>query len=162
MGRMYIEGDSARLVRRNFTTVDMTLRNGTTLQNLEPRRLFPVSEERRYIALLDENGVEQAVIRDVSALPEEQQKVIEDCLAEYYLVPKIQKILRVEERFDGLTLHTVTDKGPVDIEIRVLLSGFKMVQGCRALLRDINDNRYEVPDVTKLDKHSRQILARYL
>ena len=161
MERIYIEHDCARFTRKDLTLVDVELNDGRSFENLEPRRLFPVSDLNRFITLLDENGAEQAVIRDLNTLPKDQRKIIEDCLAEYYLIPKILRIRAYEERFDGLTLHTDTDKGPADIEIRVLLKGFKM-DGVRALLRDINDNRYEIPDVTRLDNLSRQILGRYL
>ena len=161
MERIYIDGDMARFTRKDLTLVDMELQDGRTFENLEPKRLFPVSDRGRFITLLDENGAEQAVIRDMSTLPADQQRVIEDCLEEYYRVPQIQRIWAYEERFDGLTLHTETDKGPADIEIRVLITGFRM-DGVRALLRDINDNRYEIPDVTALDNLSKQILGRYL
>ena len=161
MERIYIDGDMARFTRRDLTLVDMELPDGTKFEKLEPKRLFPVSDLNRFITLLDENGTEQAVIRDVTTLPADQREIIENCLNEYYMVPKIQRIWAYEERFDGLTLHTDTDKGPTDIEIRVLITGFRM-DGVRALLRDINDNRYEIPDVTKLDNLSKQILGRYL
>ena len=161
MERIYIDGDMAQFTRKDLTLVDVELKDGRKFEKLEPKRLFPVSDLNRFITLLDENGTEQAVIRDLSTLPAEQREIVESCLNEYYLVPKIQKIWAYEERFDGLTLHTETDKGPADIEIRVLITGFRL-DGVRALLRDINDNRYEIPDVTKLDGLSRQILGRYL
>lgn len=161
MERIYIDKDMARFTRKDLTLVDVALNDGRSFENLEPRRLFPVTDLNRFITLLDEKGVEQAVIRDLNTLPADQRAIIEDCLNEYYLVPKILKIWAYEERFDGLTLHTETDKGPADIEIRILIKGFKL-EGVRALLRDVNDNRYEIPDVTKLDNLSRQILGRYL
>lgn len=161
MERIYIDKDMARFTRKDLTLVDVALNDGRSFENLEPRRLFPVTDLNRFITLLDEKGAEQAVIRDLTTLPADQRAIIEDCLNEYYLVPKILKIWAYEERFDGLTLHTETDKGPADIEIRILIKGFKL-EGVRALLRDVNDNRYEIPDVTKLDNLSRQILGRYL
>ena len=161
MERIYIDGDMARFTPKGLTLVDVELTDGRKFENLEPKRLFPVSDLNRFISLLDENGVEQAVIRDVATLSADQREVINACLDEYYRVPKILKIWAYEERFDGLTLHTETDKGPADIEIRVLITGFRM-DGVRALLRDINDNRYEIPDVTQLDGLSKQILGRYL
>ena len=161
MERIYIDGDMARFTRKDLTLVDMVLSDGKTFENLEPKRLFPVSNRCQFITLLDENGVEQAVIRDMTNLPADQREIIEQCLNEYYRVPQIERIFAYEERFDGLTLHTETDKGPADIEIRVLITGFRM-DGVRALLRDINDNRYEIPDVTRLDNLSKQILGRYL
>lgn len=162
MERIYIEYDMARFTRKDITLVDVELSDGRTFQNLEPRRLFPVTNPEKYISLLDDSGTEQAVIRDLSTLPTHQREMIEACLAEYYLIPKILKIRRCDERFDGITLYTDTDRGPANIEIRVLLRGLRMMPGHRALIRDINDNRYEIPDVTKLDKYSRQILGRYL
>ena len=162
MERIYIEYDMARFTRKDITLVDVELYDGRKFENLEPRRLFPTSGLEKYITLLDSAGVEQAVIRDLKTLPPEQRKIIDACLDEYYLVPKISKILDCQERFDGLTLFTETDRGPASINIRVLLHGFKLMQGYRVLLRDVNDNRYEIPDINKLDKHSRQILGRYI
>ncbi len=162
MERIYIEGNMARFTRKGLTLVDMELRDGTKLESLEPRRLFPVSQLDNYITLLDESGAEQAVIRDLNTLPEDQKALISSCLQEYYLIPKITKITDVAERFDGLTLYTETDRGPAQIEIRILLRGFKMQTDRRLLIRDINDNRYEVPDVRRLDRKSLQILGQYI
>ena len=162
MERLFIDKDMASFVRKDLTLLDVTFTDGKTIEKLEPRRLFPISDKNRYIALLDESGVEQAVIRDLSVLPAEDQKIVEECLLEYYLVPKISCIRDCHERFDGITLFTETDHGPANIEIRVLNHGLRMANDYRALLRDVNDNRYEIPDVSQLDKHSRQILARYL
>ena len=162
MERLFIDKDMATFTRRDLTLVDVQLTDGQSFEKLEPRRLFPVSDKNRYISLLDESGTEQAVIRDLSVLPADQRKIIESCLLEYYLVPKILCIRDCKERFDGITLFTDTDHGPANIEIRVLNHGLRMANDYRALLRDVNDNRYEIPDVSQLDKHSRQILARYL
>lgn len=162
MERIYIDSDMAVFTRNGLASVDVELTDGRSFQNLEPRRLFPVSMQRKYITLLDEGGNEQAVIRDVDALPPKQRKMIEDCLEEYYLIPKIQRILHCDERIDGITLHMETDRGFAKIDIRILMQGLKMVGNNRVLVRDMNDNRYEIPDVTRLDKHSRQILARYM
>ena len=117
--------------------------------------------EEELITLLDENGTEQAVIRDLDNLPKDQRQVIEDCLTEYYLIPHIVKILNTTEKFGLITLDTETDRGPARIEIRNLLYGFKQV-GNRLLLRDGNDNRYEVQDLTRLDARSRHLLDNYI
>ena len=161
MERIYIDNDLARFIRKDLTVVDMELSDGRRVENLEPHRLFPVSVQDQFITLLDEKGVEQAVIRDLNTLPKDQREIIEDCLNEYYLIPKILKIKDYKERYDGLTLFTETDKGPADISIRVLLKGFRL-DGVRVLIRDINDNRYEIPDINRMDNLSRQILGRYM
>lgn len=162
MERIYIDGDTERFTRKGMTCVDVELSDGRILENLEPRRLFPISNMHQYIALLDEEGTEQAVIRDVKALHPEQQRVINACLQEYYLVPVIQRITDCDERFDGITLHVETDRGSAIIHIRILRQGLKQTADGRVLVRDVNDNRYEIPNLAKLDAHSRQILWRYM
>lgn len=161
MERIYIDGDMAVFTRKDITTVDVELRDGTVFENVEPRCLFPSSNREKYITLLDENGSEQAVIRDLKSLPQEQQAVIRACMEEYYLIPRVVKILATTEKFGLITLDTETDRGPARIEIRNLLFGFKQV-GNRLLLRDSNDNRYEIPDLSRLDTHSRHLLDNYI
>lgn len=161
MERIYIDGSMAQFARKDITMVDVTLEDGTTFSNVEPRCLFPSSNGRKFITLLDENGAEQAVIRDLDTLPAEQRKIIEDCLTEYYLIPHIVKIYNTTEKFGLITLDTETDRGPARIEIRNLLYGFKQV-GNRLLLRDSNDNRYEIPDLTRLDSRSRHLLDNFI
>ena len=162
MERIYIEYDMARFTRRDITLVDVELYDGRKFQKLEPRRLFPISGLEKYITLLDENGVEQAIIRDLNTLPPRERKIIEDCLEEYYLIPRVLKILDTKEKFGVITLFTETDRGPAKIEIRNLFQGLKILQDYRVMFRDVNDNRYEIPDINSLDRHSRQLLDNYI
>lgn len=161
MERIYIENDMAQFTRKDITLVDMQLQDGSAYQNLEPRCLFPTSNREKFITLLDEGGTEQAIIRDLNTLPPAQQQIIRGCLEEYYLIPHITKILEATEKFGLITLQTETDRGPARIEIRNLLYGFKQI-GNRLLLRDGNDNRYEIPDISKLDARSRRLLDNFI
>ena len=162
MARLYVEYDAARFTRKDITLVDMELFDGRKLVNLEPRRLFPLSGLEKYITLLDEEGVEQAIIRDLRTLPEQDRKIIENCLHEYYLIPKVTRIVETREKFGVITLEVETDRGPAVIEIRNLIYGMKLLYGSRVLLRDGSDNRYEIPDLNALDKQSRQKIDCFL
>ena len=162
MARLYIEYDMARFTRKDITLVDMELYDGRKFENLEPRRLFPLSGLEKYITLLDEEGVEQAIIRDLRTLPAQERKIIEDCLREYYLIPKVTRITDSREKYGVVTLEVETDRGNAVIEIRNLLYGMKLLYGSRVLLRDGSDNRYEIPDLTALDKQSRQKIDCFL
>ena len=162
MERIYIDYDMARFTRKDITLVDVELYDGRKFENLEPRRLFPLSGVGKYITLLNEQGIEQAIIRDLSTLPAQERQIIEDCLEEYYLIPKIVRINDCKDKFGFITLFTETDRGPANIEIRSLFLGIKLVHGCRVMIRDGNDNRYEIPDIRALDMHSRQKIECYL
>lgn len=162
MARLYVEYDMARFQRKDITHVDMELYDGRKFENLEPHRLFPLSGLKKYITLLDEQGIERAIIRDMQTLPESERNIIEECLEEYYLIPRVTKIHDIQEKYGVVTLDTETDRGCARIEIRNILHGMKLLYGSRVLLRDGNDNRYEIPDLTQLDKKSRQLIDSYL
>ena len=162
MERIYIDNDMARFTRKDITIVDLELYDGRRFENLEPRRLFPMTGLEKYITLLDQEGKEVAVIRDLRTLPATERALIEDCLNEYYFIPRISQILSCEEKYGVLTLKTVTDRGNVTIEIRNILHGLKLLYGSRVLLRDNNDNRYEIPDLDRLDRKSRAMIDAFL
>lgn len=162
MPRLYIDNDMARFTRKDIALVDVELYDGRFFENLEPRRLFPTTGLEKYITLLDSAGVEKAIIRDLNTLPPNERKIIEDCLNEYYLVPKITRIIDCREKYGVLNIQAETDRGETLIEIRNVLNGIKLVYGTRVLLRDHNDNRYEIPDLRQLDKASRAMIEVFL
>ena len=162
MARLYIDNDMARFTRKDICLVDVELYDGRTFENLEPRRLFPTTGLEKYITLLDSAGVERAIIRDINTLPPQERKIIEECLNEYYLVPKISKIIDCREKYGVLNIQAETDRGETLIEIRNVLNGIKLMYGIRVLLRDHNDNRYEIPDLRQLDKARRAMIELFL
>ena len=162
MARTYIDNDMAHFTRADIALVDMQLYDGREFRSLEPRRLFPLSGLEKYITLLDRDGEEIAIIRDLRSLPPDERAVIEECLGEYYLIPKINRILDMTEKFGMLTMYAQTDRGEVKIEMRGIIHSLKLLYGKRVLIRDTNDNRYEIPDLTALDKRSRKLIDSYL
>ena len=162
MARLYIEYDMARFIRKDITHVDMELYDGRKFENLEPHRLFPLSGLEKYITLLDGEGIERAIIRDLRTLSIRERETIESCLEEYYLIPQVERIDTIEEKYGVVTIYAQTDRGHAKIEIRNILHGMKLLYGTRVLLRDGNDNRYEIPNLLQLDKRSRQLIDSYL
>ena len=51
--RLYINADEARITYRGFAHVDLEMFDGRKFEDLEPRRLFPLSGLTKYITLLD-------------------------------------------------------------------------------------------------------------
>lgn len=162
MERLYVDRDMARFTCVDITLVHMDLYDGRRFEYLEPRRLFPLTGLDKYITLLNREGKEVAVVRDLRTLPASEREILEDCLREYYLIPKILRIDSYTERFGLLTLCTQTDSGPVRIEIRNIMHSIKLLYGTRVLIRDGNDNRYEIPDLTRLDRRSRATIELFL
>lgn len=158
MARTYIDGDEARFTKKDIALVDMEFYDGRKIENLEPRRLFPVSGRTKYITLLDSEGKEQAIIRDTETLMPESKEVILECLREYYMIPKISAIIDRSEKYGILKWTVDTDRGIQTLRIRNRNADIKTLYDGRILIRDSNDNRYEIPDYRVLDKKSLQLL----
>ncbi len=160
--RIYIDGDEAHFERVDITNVDVNLFDGRRFEHLEPRRLFPRTGLERYITLLDDDGNEVAVIRNLASLPAEERRVIEMCLDEYYHVPHITKITGSLEKFGVIKFFCETDRGDCTIEVRNIVHQIKLMYGIRVMFLDNDDNRYEIPDIRKLDRKSMSYLNDYL
>ena len=162
MGRIYIDRYTGKIKRTDIYLVTLTLKDGTVIENLEPRRLFPVTNADMFITLLDHNEKEVAFVRDLEELDEASAEELRKCFKEYYRIPQIIKLLESDEKFGSLTWTAETDRGVVSFRIRNRHSDIKCMNGRRVLIRDTNDNRYEIPDYTVMDAHSKHLLFSYL
>lgn len=161
--RIYPTSENATFTRTDLCRVTMTMQDGTVYENLEPRRLFPVRAASQYITLLGEGGKEIGIIRDLAELDENSRRAVEECLEQYYLIPEITAILGITDRAGVLSWHVMTDRGEIAFRIRNRHADVKLLYGThRVLVRDSDDNRYEVPDYTRLDKKSQKLLFYYI
>lgn len=136
--------------------------DGRRIENVEPHRLFPVTKNNTYITLIDDGGNETAVIRDLGKLPPESRSAVEKSLDEYYLVPKITKIYAINEKYGLIKFKVETDHGKYSFEIRNRQSDIKSNFDNRIIILDSSDNRYEIPDINRLDHKSYKLLSPHL
>lgn len=163
MKRLYLDRNTAKLERTDTYLVRLTLSDGTVLEKLEPRRLFPITDPDHFITLLDQNEKEAAFICALKELDTDSERAITECFAEYYMIPRITHLLHTDEKFGALTWSVDTDRGKITFRIRNRNSDIKRLWGTnRVIVRDSNDNRYEIPDLTALDAHSRHLLFSFL
>ncbi len=155
----YIDGPEVRITENDGIFVDVEFyHTKEKLLSLEAHRLFPKSGPNKYIVLLDEEGDQKAIIRDVDSLMPESKAVIQKALDEYYMIPRITKFIKMTEKFKIWMWTAETDHGEITFEIRNHIASVKLLYDGRVLIKDGNDNRYEIPDYRKLDKRSRKML----
>lgn len=163
MDRIYIDKNSGRLERTDLYLVKLIMNDGTVIENLEPRRLFPLSDTGHYITLLNNLEKEIALIRDVNNLDAVSRQALEDCFREFYMIPKITQILEIIDKYGTLTFRVMTDRGEIEFRVRNRHSDIKGInKGKRIIIRDSDDNRYEIPDFELLDKKSKHLMFSYV
>ena len=163
MARIYIDRYTGKLERTDLYFVRLTLKDGTVYEDLEPRRLFPITNQTMFITLLDSHEKELGFVRDLEEIDDDSRRALEECFAEYYMIPKIQKVLKCVDKFGTLKWTVETDRGVITFDIRNRHSDIKHLRGTsRIIVRDSNDNRYEIPDIDNMDPHSAHLLFSYL
>lgn len=154
MERVYIQDDNARITKAGDNLLNVEMYDGRKFENAEARRLFPITGLDKYITLLDDEGVELAVIRDVRTLMPESRKCVAEALEEYYLIPQILEIYEAKEEYGLLKMQVSTDRGKYKFDVKNRNMDIKIMYDGRVLIKDSSDNRYEIPDFYKLDPKS--------
>lgn len=133
---------------------------GVRHDNLRPVRLFPLTEPRHWVSLVDETGREAACIEDLDTLAADQRALIEAALARREFVPVVKRITAIKRATDGHDWHVETDRGPTVFRIETDES-IQSLGGTRLVIIDKAGTRYLIPDVASLDRESRRKLERY-
>ena len=162
MSRLFLENDNARITVVAGNLLRVELYDGRVFDKLEARRLFPLTGLWRYITLLDEEGKEVAVIRNVDNLMEDSRAALHRVLGEYYLIPRITRVYAIRDKYGQLKFDVETDHGRYAFDIRNRHSDVKLLYDNRVLIKDASDNRYEIPDLAALDRASIRLLNPYL
>lgn len=158
MPRNFIDGNEIRLTVKDKIFCDVEFYTGQKFENLEPRRLFPVSGLSEYITFLDENGEEQFIIRKLDNMEPEQKALLQSCLDEYYRIPKITRLITRTEKHKIWMWTVDTDRGVYTFEIINHIQSMKMFYDKRILIKDGNDNYYEIPNIYELDKRTQKLI----
>lgn len=125
-------------------------------------RVFPLSNPRRYVSVRDTEDEEIGIVVDVGELEAASRHVVEEELERRYIVPVVQRVLSVRERFGTIDWTVETDRGPRSFTTRNLRENVVQPAPNRYVLTDVDGNRYDVRDVEALDGVSQAWLLRYV
>ena len=156
--KLFLKGNDVAITLGEDMKLNICLKTGEKFEKLQPKRLFPVSAKQRYISLIDEERKEVAIITDATKLDEQSYKALEQSLSDYYILPKIQKVNFISWKHGTLTVIAVTDYGECTFKVRSRPQNIKRLADGRVLIRDINDNRYEIIDSSKMDKKTIELM----
>ena len=157
----YFQSSEVRLIDRGIT-VHVTLGERVSWRNVRLVSLFPLSCPYEYISISDSEGVEIGVVRSLAELDADSQRIAVLRLQSRYLLPVVQRILSVKERFGSLKWEIETDCGCRSFVTKNTRETAVRLSTNRLLLCDIDGNRYEIRDLGSLDASSRAYLSRCL
>ena len=78
MARIYVDRYNGRIERTDLYRVRLTMKKGGVYEDLEPRRLFPITNQTMFITLLDSNEREVGFVRDFEELDDDSRRALEE------------------------------------------------------------------------------------
>ncbi len=154
----FIDGSAISIKPYGEGKVTLVYINGEEIRGLSPRRLFSVTHPHSFIQMLDESGQEVGILRDMNQLDPSSYKCLEKALERFYLIPEILEIHTLKEEYRITRWDVTTDKGRRVFDVQSRNTDIKILPFKRVLIRDSDNNLYEIMDYDRLPKKSRALL----
>lgn len=127
-------------------------------------RMFPFSDPKKYISIRtpDEHSKEIGIIEDLNQVSKETVEMLTEQLNLRYFTPIITKIINIKEEYGYAYFDVVTDRGACRFTINMGGHAVVHLSETRILISDIDENRFEIPDVNSLSAKELKKLDLFL
>ncbi len=127
-------------------------------------RAFPFSAPNVYISVREPNERhrEIGIIEDLNSMPEDIRLMITEQINLRYFTPKITKFISIKDA-NGITeFDCLTDKGRICFAMRGGSDAVIRLSDTRLIFTDVDGNRFELADVTKLSIKEQKKIDLYI
>jgi len=159
----YLTKENAIFERTPGGFVKLTYKD-KTYDRVGVYRTFPVTQPEEFISIreADEKAREIGVVEKLSALDPEQAKMLKEQLDLRYFTPEITKIFDIKTEYGYGYFHVMTTYGECRFTIHNGGSSVVSLTDTRIVINDLDGNRFEVPDITKLTTNERKKLDLFI
>ena len=163
-----ITKDNASFARTKGGFVSLDLKDSIAPEHYDRIRVvrsFPFTDRNKYISIrtIDEKSKEIGMIRDLATdVDPETRKMLEEQMDIRYFTPIIKKINNIKDEYGHAYFDVETDQGPCKFVIYMNSSSVVNLSDVRLLISDLDGNRFEIPDYTKLSARELKMLDLFL
>jgi len=104
---------------------------------------------------------EIGVVQDIQKMCPESRKIVEEELEMMYFIPKIIRINRIRSERGSYKWMVETDRGEREFDVQHR-EDIRIIESNRVIVKDVDGNRFEIPNYSRLDSRSRSMLERYM
>lgn len=159
-----INKDNAEFFTKNgFLALNFKDEELKTYDRVFLHRIFPFELFWEYISVLDSEQNEIGVIYSVEDFPEEIKALLKNELAKKYYQPKIKTIRSLKERYGFSYWNVLTkDNRNINFTMQDTFRNIIRIGEDRAILLDVDGNRFIIESIAALDKKSHKKIELYL
>lgn len=133
----------------------LTIENDRSYLKVHAVRAFPLTNLNEYIGLLDAiGGREIGMLRNIRDLEAQPRELVQAELSRRYFIPKVTKITKAKKEFGAIYWDVDTDRGRREFIMRGIRDSIHEIEPGRYLITDVDGNRFELPQLSKLDTRS--------
>ena len=159
----YINKDNAEFKRTDGGFVSVRI-GEEFYPRVQVVRMFPFSDPQKYISIRtpDEHSKEIGIIEDMKNVTKETAQMLTEQLNLRYFTPIIKKIVNIKEEYGYAYFEVVTDRGACCFTINMGGHAVVHLSETRILISDIDENRFEIPDIMQLSAKELKKLDLFL
>jgi hypothetical protein len=143
-------------------TLRLTLADECSVLKASVLRAFPLSSPEGHLSVRDGGGKEVGILPGLAGLDPDSRLLVEREVERRYLLFRVRRIVKVVERFGTVDWDVETDRGRTTFTTRDLRENLLRPDLGRYILADVENNRYEVEEIAKLDAASQSWLLRFV
>lgn len=159
-----IDPAEIRFQEKESGVVEAVRADGSVYSGVKVAPAFPITRPNSFLYVQDGDGKELGLLVDPRRLDRESQDILLAQADHAYFMPRITRIIRVEERMGMGIGHweVETDRGYNSFDVVSRSESVWYVGRDRLVIRDADGNRYLIEDLSALDKRSRRLADLYL
>ena len=159
----YIDDSNAEFTKTKggFLAVDY---DGVHYKRVSVCPAFPFSSPLAYISLRENTaeGREIGIVKDVDALGASAAKLLHEQINMRCFTPVILKISGVKEEYGFAYFDVDTDRGHCKFAVNISSSDIINLGGQRVIIKDVDGNRFDIPDTSKLSPSELKMIETYV
>lgn len=159
----YLTKDNATFSRTEGGFVSLEF-EGKRWDRVQVIRLFPFTEPDKFISIrtVEERSREIGLIQDLKQVTKDTRKMLEEQLNLHYFTPVIEKVIDIKDEYGYAYFHVMTDRGECRFTINMGGNAVVRLTDSRLLITDLDENRFEIPDVFRLTQKEQRKLDLFL
>lgn len=159
----YLTKKNASFSRTKGGFLSLTF-DGTQYDRVHVVRMFPFTDPNDYISIrtTGEQSKEIGVIEHMKDFDAETQTMLTEQLALRYFTPVIRKIKQIRDEYGYAYFDVVTDHGECRFTIHMGGNSVVHLSDTRIMIFDLDENRFEIPDILALSPSERKKLDLFL
>lgn len=136
--------------------------NGEKAVRVSLNRAFPFDMPWQYISATNDDGDEMGMIDDIADFDDDTAAILRAELERVYYSLNIIKIYSIVSKPGYTKWSVLTDAGKLMFTTKDTFKNILHIGEIKAIITDIDGNRYVIEDKNKLDKTSRHKIDLYI